>query len=197
MPPSEDAIRLIAATHGIPESADLPRRLEEEWYWWRQSKQLGSPTPGAVRRQFLREVARRALALEESINKAGADERRALLDTFPPTRFNLDALATGAHDLWLAASIASRHVPKTKAGHPGDPATHSLLCKIWLIYREAHGAGAPKISRSDEYGGAFFRFAEDVLRVFGERKSNNALGKAIEKALAAVKRREGRVLSPK
>jgi len=198
VPPTKEKMTALGKRHRIPPSFDLADQLEWRWFWWRASDQIGPAPRGAERRDFLFELARRAEQLEEAISKAGGVERGLIFDTFPPSRLDIDRLARDAHNLAIAAKVASRHVTPSRAGARGNVSVIELLCKLWRIYREALGPNAPRISREGtRYGGPFFDFAQDVLELFAARRMSNAsLGKAIQKAQAAVTARDAEAGMP-
>jgi hypothetical protein len=197
-PPSDVQLRELALRHGFPLDFDLAHHLEDSWFWWRADMQAGKPPTAAARKEFLKELARRAESLADAVNKAGIVERRLIFDVIPPARLELDKIALDSHNLAQAAKVAVRRVRPSKKGARGDPDTIELLCRLWRIYRSAFGASARRVTRSgNQYSGRFFRFAEEVLRQFGvRRKSNMSLGKLIEKAQAAVGRREATKIIP-
>jgi hypothetical protein len=184
-PPAPQAIHHLAKKHGFPRDLDLATELTERWFWWRAYIEIGPGPQGSERRRFLQQMASRAGALEEGLDKIGSADRTLILETSP--QLALDSLRRSVHELGVAAQFAARRVPKSRAGRRGDPDTIELLCKLWRLYHKAFGANAPRITRSGEkYSGRFFEFANDVLRLFDIRKTNNALGKAIEKAQSVV-----------
>ena len=190
-PPSPEKIQKIAARHGFPVGFDLVEKLEDRWVFYHADVYSGAPPSGAVRRKFLRELADRAALLEDAITKAGNVERKLILDSIPSGRLDFDGLERGARELALAARVAEGNVPRSRRGARGNPETIELLCKLWRVYRAAFGDNAARLSRTGtRYGGRFFDFANDVLHLFGIRKSNDGLGKAIQKAQAAVAARD-------
>lgn len=196
-PPSEEEIRELATRHGFPPLFDLVGELENRWFWWRSGVQVGPPPAASVHRKFLQELALRANSLAEAVGKAGILERRLIFDAVLPQHLDLSVLERNSRRLAAAASVAARNVPPSVPGARGDPDTIELLCKLWRVYRSAFGSNARRLTRTgDRYSGRFFNFANDTLRLFGVRKSNQSLGKAIQKAQAAVAAREAQKRIP-
>lgn len=185
-PPTRAKIESIAIRHGFPPSCDLVSEIERRWEWWRGDVQKGADPPATVHKKFLVEMAKRAKALEDAIERAGIVERRAIFDSV--ARHNLDLQLLERQLKWLrrGATAGARTVPPSRSGARGDPTLLNLLCQLFRIYTTAFGANAQRITKTDKYSGPFFDFTFDVLREFGVQKSNQALGKAIEKAIAAV-----------
>lgn len=187
-PPSEDNIHGLAVKHGFPPEFDLVGHLNWRWEWWRGSLQHGPEPIGADRKRLLREIGQRANALADAIERTGGPERKLLLEAFLAYELDLGDIERKCRQLARSASIAQRQVEPSKRGQKGDPAFDDLLYGLWRTYQKAFGADAPRLSRSDRYDGPFFKFSNDVLRLFGIEKSNNGLGKAIEKILRAADR---------
>lgn len=186
-PPTDEAIHALAERYHFPPDFDLAGRLRHQWEWWRADMQIGPDPTAQERRAFLHELAERAERLNDALSKAGTVERGLILDLYPPGTLKLDELRAGAHHLATAARVAERRVTPSRRGARGRVETVELLCKLWRTYRAAFGTDAPKLSRvGTVYGGAFFDFAGDTLRLFGVRMSNASLGKAIQKAQTAV-----------
>jgi hypothetical protein len=141
-----------------------------------------------LRKKFLRETARRAKQLEQAIEYVGSIERNAILEIVGSHNLDLNAVKRSVHFLWLGATAGARNIPPSQRGRHGDGPFIELLCKLFRVYLKAFGENAPRLSKTHRYSGRFFSFAEDVLKTFGVRKSNHAIGKAIEKAIAAVDR---------
>jgi hypothetical protein len=189
-PPSLEQLDQLARKHGFRVPFDAAGDLELLWYWWRGRLQVRPEPSGTERGQVLQAVARRAGGLADALRHAGANEQELINGAFPSWQLDCETLLRIALRLEVASKTAAEMVAASKPGQQGDPVTIALLSRLWRIFRKAFGAAAPRISRSDKYGGAFFEFADDVMRVFGVGKSNNALGKAIEKALRAVDRQD-------
>ena len=182
-PPPAERIRQLASQHAFPDHFDLVGELQWRWEWWRGSVQEGREPLGSDRRRLLRAIAHLADDLAEAINRTGSTERKLILDAFLHYHLDLAALERDARRLARSSTVAAKLVTSSKRGQRGDPATDELLYCLWRTYIRAFGPDAPRLSRTDKYDGQFFRFADGVLKLFGIRKSNNALGKAIEKAL--------------
>jgi len=196
-PPSEDEVRRLANRHGFPAQFDLVRELEDRWFWWRTDVQIGRSPAASVHRDFLRELALRARLLNEAVSKIGILERRLIHNAVLPPHLDLDLLERHSRHLAAAAQVAAKGVPPSARGARGDPYTIELLCKLWRLYQSAFGPNARRLTRTgDQFSGRFFDFANDTLRLFGIRKSNQSLGKAIQKAQAAVAARDAKQRMP-
>ena len=189
-PPSTDQLEQLARKHGFQVPFDVTGELEQLWYWWRGRLQVRPEPSGTERGYLLQEVARRAGELADALRHAGDNEKKLITESFPVWQVDCEIMLRNAMRLEASSNAAAKQVTASKPGQKGDPATIDLLGRLWRIFRKAFGADAPRISRSDNYGGAFFEFADDVLHDFGVAKSNTALGKAIEKALRAVDRQD-------
>lgn len=148
----------------------------------------------AIHRDFLKKMARRAKALQESLIRVGGVgvERSAILDAIGTDNFDLDDLNRRVGVLFVGATIGAKQLKRTRSGRRGDQETLRLLCKLFELNVEVFGESAPRITKADDYQGRFFDFADDVLQLFGIQKSNAALGKAIEKAIKIVDRTKNR-----
>ena len=197
-PPTAEQAQRLSKKHGFPADFDLDKRLKWAWEWWRGSVQSGPPPRTSERRRLMLELAKCAEGLADAIGKLGTVERRAILETFPAERLDLTALAQNARWVALAAKYGARKLPASKGGKRGEPAKVELLSILWRIYTDegAFGPNAPRISYNrGEFTGPFFKYAEEVLELFGERnrrasdRGNVALGKAIQKVQAATRAR--------
>lgn len=189
-PPSTEQLAQLARKHGFQVPFDVASDLEQLWYWWRGRLQVRPEPLGTERGYLLQELARRAGELADALRHAGDNEKKLIKEAFPSWRLDCDAILRNAWRLEVSSKAAAKQVTASRPGQQGDPVTIDLLGRLWRVFRKAFGANAPRISRSDKYAGAFFEFADDVLHAFGVGKSNNALGKAIEKALRAVDRQD-------
>jgi hypothetical protein len=190
-PPHQEGLRLLAQRHGFPPDFDLAEEIEDRWFWWRFDTVTGRMPPATVQRQFLREVSKRAAAIEEAIDKLPDDLRDDILESVGgPAHLNLHQLKWSAHFLRMGCIAAVKKIPPSRRGARGNPELIRLLLKLFRLYRRAFGTNAARITKADRYGGRFFEFANDVLVAFGIHKSNQALGKAIEKAIADARRRD-------
>ena len=142
--------------------------------------------PMAIHRRFLKEMARRAADLEEALTKAGSVQRSAILDAVGSGNVDFDVLKRSIRMLRLGALAGAESLEPTRAGPRGDDDTLKLLCKLFELNVEAFGENAPRITKAGGYQGQFFDFAAEVLQMFGIRKSNAALGRAIENAIKIV-----------
>ena len=194
-PPTPQQILTLAKHHGFPPDFDLQERLDDRWSWWRFDVESGPPPTGSVRREFLRELSQRAELLAEAIGKIGVADRAVMLKA--DLRLDLEALTRMLHHVSSASRAAMQKVPPSRPGARGRADTIELLCKLWRLYREAFGPGAARVTRvGTVYGGKFFDFADDTLRLFGVRMSNAALGKVIQKAQRAVDARDAEARMP-
>ncbi len=187
-PPSTEQIEALARKHKYPVGFDLVNPIHSAWFWWNGRTQTEPEPPMAVHRSFLEEMARRAEALEESLTKAGSVERSAILDTVGTHNVDFENLRQSIQWLRRGAAAGAAKLKPTRAGPRGDEETLRLLCKLFDLNVKAFGQNAPRITKAEKYEGRFFDFAADVFQMFGIRKSNKALGKAIEKAIKRVDR---------
>jgi hypothetical protein len=194
--PSAEAIQALAAAHGFPTSFDLVEELHERWFWWRADVSMGRTPAASAQKRYLRELSARAAALEEALRTLPDTLHDELMDVGGgPERLNLAALRWQAYQLWVNAWAAAGRLTPSRAGAPGDPALLQLIVKLRRMYCAAFGPNAPRLSKSDRYGGKFFTFVESVLALFGVEKSNAALGRLIARALKDIDRRDKGVSS--
>jgi len=186
-PPSAERIEALGRKHKYPDDFDLVNPIQSAWEWWRGRVQAGQDEPAAIRRRFLRTMSRRAEALEECLAKAGSTERKAIFDSVGSHNVNFSSLQQNLRMLRLGAKAGAKNLQPTQPGPRKEENTLRLLCKLFELNVRAFGQDAPRISNNlNEYSGQFFDFANDVLELFGIRKSNAALGKQIEKAIKIV-----------
>jgi hypothetical protein len=189
-PPSSEQIEALALEHQYPVEIDLVKPIQDAWYWWRTHTQTEPMPPMADHRRFLKEMARRAAALEESLIKAGTVERSAILDAVGSQNMDFEGLRRSVQWLRRGAGTGATGLKKSRAGPRGDDETLRLVCKLFELNVKAWGQDAPRITNAGKYSGRFFDFAADVLQIFGITKSNDALGKVIEKAIKIVDRKQ-------
>jgi hypothetical protein len=196
-PPTDDEIAGLAQRHGFPVTFDLAGRLTHCWEWWRGSMQMGPEPPAKAHKEFLAELADRAQALEDALERAGAIERRAIQATIAAHELDLEKLRRSVRRLRLGAMIGTKTIARSPPGAHGDAPLAQLIFQLLRLYVGAFGPEAPRItkgaaaSNGQIYSGRFFDLVDDVLRLpsFDVQKSNLALGKAIERVIRLVKRR--------
>lgn len=191
-PPSTEQIEELGRKHKYPFGFDLVNPIHSAWFSWRGHTQTGPELSMAVHRSFLEKMARRAEALEESLTKAGSVERSAILDIVGTHNLDFKGLQRSLQRLRLGADAGAAKLKPTRAGPRGDEETLRLLCDLFDVNVKAFGQNAPRITNAEKYKGRFFDFAADVFQMFGIRKSNAALGRAIEKAIKIVDRTRNR-----
>lgn len=186
-PPAPEQIEKLARKYNYPANFELAKPIQDAWHWWRGDIQTGPDEPAAIHRKFLETMACRVKALEECLAKAGSTERRAIFDSVGSHNVNFSSLQQNLRMLRLGAKAGAKNLQPTRSGPRKEENTLRLLCKLFELNVRAFGQDAPRISNNlNEYSGQFFDFANDVLELFGIRKSNAALGKQIEKAIKIV-----------
>ena len=188
--PDIATLRAIAEKHGFPPEIDLAEKLDERWFWWRFDVVTGRHPSASVQRKFLREVTRRVASLGQALDRVPEFLRRSILECAGGSeRLDVSSLRQALHVLRSASFAATERVQPSHPGAWGNPELIDLLMKLHRIWQEAFGANAARIGKADRYRGKFFDFANDVLKVFGIQKSNQALGKAIELAIGKQHKR--------
>jgi len=182
-PPSVEQIESLGRKHKYPDDFDLVKPIHGAWEWWRGRTQTGPEHPMADHKTFLKKMSRRAEALEEAIDKAGSVERSAILDVVGSQNLDLKVLRRNLQMLRLGANAGAANLKQTRAGPRGDEETLVLLCMLFELNVRAFGSNAPRITKAEKYSGRFFDFAAEVFQMFGIHKTDDALGRAIEKAI--------------
>ena len=185
-PPTTEQIKVLARKHNYPEGFELVKPIQESWYWWRGDLQTGQDEPAAIHRRFLTTMASRVEALEECLTKAGSTERNAIFDSVGSDNVDFNSLQRSLRMLRLGAKSGAANLERTRAGPHSDEKIPRLLCKLFELNVRAFGHDAPRITKSNQYSGRFFDFADEVLQLFGISMTNDALGKQIEKAIKIV-----------
>ena|SRR5215218_1227386 len=92
-----------------------------------------------------------------------------------------------ARNLAWAANRAAEARPDSKGGAPADEAFHKLLDILIDVYEESTGRKATYFHGDSGYHGRFIGFAAGALKLCQVSKTNDALGKALERKLTLQK----------
>ncbi len=188
---NRETIKSFVAKHGVCKTFNLQEALEEAArdYLMLDSMQQRELLH-AEKKEYLEEVNKRAIALEECLRKMGAQTRSEIAGAWG----NLSGkerwksrIEGDVHRLALASRRALLRLPKHKGGKPLDEAFHRLIDRLLDIYRESTGKPLRLSRGSSEhhanFQGPFFRFVFDCLTLMGIKKSNIALGRELQRRL--------------
>jgi hypothetical protein len=204
----QERVRDLAKHHQIADDYDLCGKLEDAAFWYdlltaSNERRL----PHSKHKDYLRELLKRAKDLEDALRSMNSELAWQLHQAWPHLASKDDwrsRMQEDARNLARAANRAVENLPSTKGGRPMDEAFKRLLDTLIDTYEESTGKKAgyqceePYYDYLDEldndegsvddnekrrYLGPFIDFATQALELFGIKKTNVALGKALERRL--------------
>lgn len=187
---TSNAVTDLAACHKFPTDFPLENHLLAAWTWFEHHQQVAQrpPVTGKSIAIVLREISRSASALRDALARGAAPVRVALNRAIEHA-VEIDPLMTDLRELEVSAEIALTNIDASNGGRPVDRAFRSLLFDGCRIYLRAFGVNAPTITKADTYSGPLFAWCTDLFGAFKVNpKTNDAMGKAIERTLARLKR---------
>lgn len=207
-PDVEAIVAKIKKDCGFPDDFDLKAPLLDIWSEHRNEWFEGGGSRSNDRRQFLNAFHDGVLKLFKLVSDAHSSDLRFLvgdppalsissgLDTSPPAPSRVAELNN--HLAWLRELAATALARRAPSGRRRSPRLEMIVYSLRLIYLRALGPGAPRITKSDRYGGKFMEFIAAVLPVMGEKPvSNSQLAAIISAVIAAVDRKSAELQSPK
>jgi hypothetical protein len=212
-------VRDLAKRHQIADDYDLYDALTNaasSYSFMVATK--GQRLTHADHKAYLQEIGKRAKALEDALKGMNAQLAYELHHAWPHPD-SKDGWRSRMEDdtgnLARAADEAVQAMPDSKGGAPANVAFHRLLDMLIEIYEEStkkqvgyrheelwydddeayydpdeesYSAGESAFEKNP-YRGPFIEFASEALVIIGVKKTNTALGKALERKLR--KRRAG------
>jgi len=180
----DDAIVEIRAEFEFARDFELKERLFNAFVIYELGKHESNRPRIEQKLRELRALSRSARELKEALAKLTFLESW-WLEKEGNNIFSLHNLENELR--WLHSIVSGHEEDEHGRKRIKRPYVKSLIQELEEIYREGTGrtdrVTYDAYADSDQYGGRFFDFVNCCFNIVGEKKSNSALGKAIQRAL--------------
>jgi hypothetical protein len=180
-----EAIKILAMRYGISGSYSLYNVLTDavdEYCATTTNKRLQH-----YKKACLEDIEKRASVLGDALARIDTELVSLLHKAWPdvPGKYEWPArVQADLRTLVQSANRAANEMPDPQCGGAID-AFDALFDKLIDMYEKGSGIGATYWHEEPEYRGAFVDFAIEALHLAGIDKTNMAVGKELERKLAA------------